>query len=104
MAAFAVENVHETLRELQASRECLLGSCEEINAILEEVEGALHTDPESISCMQQIKTTLADVPKTVDHIGSLEVALRHALQQFDAIIRELAELECSETEDGIQWQ
>ncbi len=104
MAAFAVENVHETLRELQASRECLLESCEEINAILEEVEGALHTDPESISCMQQIKTTLADVPKTVDHIGSLEAALRHALQQFDAIIRELAELECSETEDGIQWQ
>lgn len=104
MAAFAVENVHETLRELQASRECLLGLCEEINAILEEAEEALHTDPESILRLQQIKAVLSDIPKTVDHIGSLEAALRHALQQFDAIIRELAELECSETEDGIQWQ
>lgn len=104
MAAFAVENVHETLRELQASRECLLGSCEEINAILEEVEGALHTDPESISCMQQIKATLADVPKAVDHIGSLEAALKCTLQQFDAITKELNDLEYSETEAGIQWQ
>lgn len=100
MAAFAVENVHETLRELQASRECLLESCEEINAILEEVEGALHTDPESISCMQQIKAALADVPKAVDHIGSLEAALKCAVQQFDA----LNDLEYSETEVGIQWQ
>ena len=54
--------------------------------------------------MQQIKATLADVPKAVDHIGSLEAALKCTLQQFDAITKELNDLEYSETEAGIQWQ